>query len=65
MTGDTYTIVKGYKVYRGDPTGEPIAEFSEPQLYSWLRGTGGYSAEESARIIVRVDINGSGFIVFP
>jgi hypothetical protein len=65
MTGDTYTIVKGYKVYRGDPAGEPIAEFSEQQLYAWLRATGGYSAEESARIIVRVDINGSSFIVFP
>ena len=57
--------MKGYKVYRGDPTGEPIAEFSEPQLYTLLRKTGGYSAEESARIIVRVDINGSSFIVFP
>ncbi len=65
MKGDHYTIVKGYKVYKGDPVGEPIAELTEPQLYAWLRETGRYSAEESARIIVRVDVNGSTFIVFP
>jgi hypothetical protein len=65
MTGDTYTIVKGYKVYRGDPTGEPIAEFTEPELYDWLRTIGGYSVEEAARIIVRVDVNGATLIVFP
>ncbi len=65
MTGDRYTIVKGYKVYKGNPVGEPVAEFTEPQLYDWLRRIGRYSAEESARIIVRVDVNGATLIVFP
>jgi hypothetical protein len=64
MAGDTYTIVKGYKVYKGnDTSGEPIAEFTEPQLYDWLRASGRYGAEEAANIIVRVDIAGSTVVV--
>jgi hypothetical protein len=66
MKGDRYTIVKGYKVYKGgDANGEPIAEFTEPQLYDWLRTTGGYLAGEAANIIVRTDVTGLTVIVLP
>ena len=66
MKGDTYTIVKGYKVYKGrDTNGKPIAEFSEPELYDWLRSVGLYSAEQAAQIIVKVDVVGSDVIDFP
>jgi hypothetical protein len=64
MPGDTYTIVKGYKVYKGNGvSGEPIAEFTEPQLYDWLRSSGRCGAEEAANIIVRVDVAGSTVVV--
>ena len=66
MIGDNYTIVKGYKVYKGhDRVGEPMAEFNEPQLYAWLLNTGGYSTKEAAQIIMRIDVVGEIFIVFP
>ena len=63
MKADRYTIVKGYKVYKGDPAGEPIAEFTESQLYAWLRDTCGLLAEEAAGVSVHVEVNGSHFVL--
>ena len=58
MTTDSYTIVKGYKVYKGNPVGKPIAEFDEQQLHNWLC-SGGYSHQEASRIITKVDVKGT------
>jgi len=64
MTGEKFTIVKGYKVFNGEPWGEPMDEPTEDQLYGWLQARG-YSEEQAAKIIEQVDNNGSVKIVLP
>ncbi len=40
MTGEIFTIAKGYKVFQGDPKGEPMDEPNEIQLFGWTGGSG-------------------------
>jgi hypothetical protein len=59
-----YTILKGYRVFEGDATGEPMDEPNEDQLYGWLR-TRGVSDEEASELIQKVDQEGSATAELP
>ena len=43
MTVETFTITKGYKIFQGEPKGEPMDEPNENQLFGWLRARDGCS----------------------
>jgi hypothetical protein len=64
MTGEIFTIAKGYKVFQGEPQGEPIDEANEIQLFGWLRARG-YSEEEAGKLIEDSDANGHVSIHIP
>ena len=57
MTGETFTITKSYKIFRGEPKGEPMHEPTENQLFGWLRARG-YSEDEASKLIEDIDANG-------
>ena len=57
MTGEIFTITKGYKVFQREPKGEPMDEPNEIRLFGWLRARG-YSEEEASKLIEDIDANG-------
>ena len=57
MTGETFTITKSYKIFQGEPKGDPMDEPNENQLFGWLRARG-YSEEEASKLIEDIDANG-------
>jgi Holliday junction resolvasome RuvABC DNA-binding subunit len=65
MTGDKYKIVKGYKVFQlAISSDDPMDEPSEQELYGWLCSRG-YTEQEAAKIIQRVDEKGEVDITLP
>lgn len=56
-----YTITKGYRIFEGEPRGEPIDEPNEQQLYAWLRARG-RSDQEASEVIDRVNGDGSATV---
>jgi hypothetical protein len=52
-----YTITKSYKVFHGEPAGEPMDEPNETQLFAWLRSHG-LSEKEASALIERLDQDG-------
>ena len=50
MTGETFTITKSYKIFQGEPKGEPVDEPNENQLFGWLRARG-YFEDEASKLI--------------
>ncbi|MGC2183195.1 MAG: hypothetical protein WA637_07945 [Terriglobales bacterium] len=57
MTGEAFTITKSYKIFQGEPKGEPMDESTENQLFGWLRARG-YSEDEASKLIEDIDANG-------
>jgi hypothetical protein len=57
MTGETFTITKSYKIFLGEPKGEPMDEPNETQLFGWLRARG-YTEDEASKLIEDIDANG-------
>ena len=64
MTGEKFTIVKGYKTFQGDAVGEPMDEPTEEHLFAWLRNRG-YTDKQASQIIQQVDQNGLQVITLP
>lgn len=65
MNGDNYKIVKGYRVFHlAVSSDDPMDEPSELELYGWLCSRG-YSEQEAAKIIERVDEQGEADIILP
>ena len=58
------TIVKGYRVFKGAPTGEPMDEPDESRLFGWLR-TRGYPVAEANELIREVDLRGLITVTIP
>lgn len=57
MTGEIFTITKSYKIFQGEPKGEPMDEPNETQLFGWLRARG-YTEDEASKLIEDIDANG-------
>jgi len=61
---ETFTITKTYRIFQGQPVGEPMDEMSEDQLYGWL-GSRGCSEEEASALVEELGSENSIQIDFP
>jgi hypothetical protein len=64
MSGESYTIVKGYRIFTGSPTGESTEAPSVFDLLDWLMARG--LSESAARdIIKKIDFSGQMVVNVP
>ena len=64
MSGESYTIVKGYRIFAGSPTGESVDAPSEFELQDWLVARG-FTASAARDIIRKIDFSGQLIVTVP
>jgi len=64
MSGESCTIVKGYRVFIDGLPGEPMDAPSEFELHGWLVARG-FSANEAQELVKNVDYQGQLVITLP
>jgi hypothetical protein len=55
MSGERFTIVKNYRVFRPDnPTSKQMDDMTEARLCAWLRSRG-FSEQQTTHIVEQTD----------
>lgn len=61
---ESYTIVKGYRIFLGGPTGEATDAPSEFELQDWLVARG-FTPSAARDIIKKIDFSGRLVVTVP